>query len=425
MNDPRANEPKDGTEPADDSTAEDSSTEPSTDSSTEPSAEVSAGEATAQAADPGSPAGSAGAGGTGGASSTTDTADAGGATAYPVVVPPSSAGRSFGIVLGFFALLVAFAAVGGVAFTWWQVTEQQEVVAEKTSEAARDLADIRELVLETQARVAAQDERFSELRDEAEARRRDLESLDSEIEQARQRMNTLAREEAPEENSPAVAEVEYLLLLASRELALADNPRVALAALRKADAQLAALDDPTFAATRRAINEEIAAVEAVADVDLEGLALRLDSLSGRIEGLPLHGSLSPEPVAAASDGAEETGWKRFLSRLRTVTADLFRIRRTDTPATPLLAPDESFFLYRNIELDLKSARLAVLARDQENFTAGVEAARAALREYFVVEDEAVQALVDALDDLAMRDVTPEWPSIGRSLELLRQTGAAG
>ncbi|NGX17358.1 uroporphyrinogen-III C-methyltransferase [Wenzhouxiangella sp. XN24] len=404
MNDPRVNEPKDGTEATDDSAAEGSS---SAESSTESPAKSSI-ESSTESSTESSPESSAAP-----------------AAAYPAVVPAASAGRSFGIVLGFFALLVAFAAVGGVAFTWWQVTEQQEVVAEKTSEAARDLADIRALVLETQARVAAQDERFSELRSEAEARRRELESLDSEIDEARERMESFAREDFPEERSPAVAEVEYLLLLAARELALADNPRVALAALRKADAQLAALDDPSFAATRRAINEEIAAVEAVADVDLEGLALRLDSLAGRIEGLPLHGSLSPEPLADASAGTEETGWKRFLARLRAVTADLFRIRRTDTPAAPLLAPDESFFLYRNIELDLKSARLAVLARDQENFNAGVEAARAALREYFVVEDEAVRAMLDALDELGTRDVTPEWPSIGRSLELLRETGAAG
>lgn len=402
MNDPRVNEPQDDNEPQDNAPQDNAPQDNAPQDSNKPAHDNAAGDSSE------SPAGMASA-----------------TNHYPVVVPAASAGRSFGIVLGFFALLVAFAAVGGVAFTWWQVTEQQEVVAEQTSEAFRDLADIRALVVETQARVAAQDERFSELRGEAEARRREFEALDSELDGARRRMESLARENVPQERSPAVAEVEYLLLVAARELVLADNPRVALAALRKADERLAMLDDPTFAATRQAINDEIAAVEAVADVDLEGLALRLDSLAGRIEGLPLRGSLAPEPTAEVPGAPGETGWKRFVAQLRAVTADLFRIRRTDAPAAPLLAPDESFFLYRNIELDLKSARLAVLSRDQENFVAGVEAARAALRDYFVVQDESVRAMMDALDELATRDVTPEWPSIGRSLELLRDTGAAG
>jgi uroporphyrin-3 C-methyltransferase len=327
-------------------------------------------------------------------------------------------------VLGFLALLIAFAAVGGAAFTWWQLTQQREAVSGQQAEASETLAEIRALVATTQDRLALQEERLVELNSEASDRRSRLDSLDAELRQARARLEALAAEDAGPERSPSVAEIEFLLLLAGRELELAGNPRVALAALREADQRVARLDDPGLAPVRAAINDEIAAVEAVADVDLEGIAMRLSSLARRVEGLPLRASLAPEPLDGPAAGeSDASGWDRLLSRLRAVGSGLFRIRRTDTPATPLLAPDESFFLYRNIELDLKSARLAALGRDPQNYLDSLQAARRALSEYFETGDDAVRSMLSAIEALEQEQVAPDWPNISRSLALLRAAEA--
>jgi uroporphyrin-III C-methyltransferase len=345
------------------------------------------------------------------------------APAAPPPRPEATAGRSMGIALGMFALLVAFAAIGGAAFTWWHVSERQDAVAGQQAEALERLADVRELVASTEQRLAVQEERLARLNSDAEERRRKMDGLDAELRQARARLEAFAQEEAGPERSPSLAEIEFLLLLAGRELALADNPRVALAALREADQRVARLDEPGLAEVRAAINDEIAAVEAVAGVDLEGIALRLASLARRVDGLPLRGSLAPDPRSAAGAADDATGWDRLLGRIRAAGANLFRIRRTDAPAAPLLAPDESFFLYRNVELDLKSARLAVLARDPENYLASLGAAHRALRAYFETSDEAVQSLLAAIEALEGREIAPEWPEISRSLALLRAAGA--
>ncbi|MFU8820072.1 MAG: uroporphyrinogen-III C-methyltransferase [Gammaproteobacteria bacterium] len=336
----------------------------------------------------------------------------------------ASAGRSISIVLGFLALLIAFAAVGGAAFTWWKLSQQREAVTGQQAEASETLAEIRALVATTQDRLALQEERLIELNREAAERRSRLDALDAELRQARTRLEALAAEDAGPERSPSIAEIEFLLLLAGRELELAGNPRVALAALREADQRVARLDDPGLARVRAAINDEIAAVEAVADVDREGIAMRLSSLARRVEGLPLRASLAPEPLAGPAAGENDaSGWDRLLSRLRAVGSGLFRIRRTDTPATPLLAPDESFFLYRNIELDLKSARLAALGRDPRNYLDSLQAARRALNEYFETSDDAVRSLLSAIEALEREQVAPAWPNISRSLALLRAAGA--
>jgi uroporphyrin-III C-methyltransferase len=344
--------------------------------------------------------------------------------------PPASApgeataARSFGIVLGFFALLVAFAAGGGALYTWWQLGEQRVAVADERAEAADRYAAMRALVAAAEERLAHQERQLSTLDRDADERRRRIEGLDAELRQARARLEAITREDAGPERSPSLAEIEFLLLLARRELVLADNPRVALAALREADQRVARLDDPGLARVRAAINDEITAIEAVATIDLEGIALRLASLARRIDGLPLRGTLAPDARTEAAVDPDATGWDRLVDRARTVASNLFRIRRTDAPAAPLLAPDESFFLYRNVELDLKSARLAVLSRDPDNYAAGLEAARRALQDYFETGDEAVRSLLEAIEALEGREIAPVWPEIDRSLQLLRAAGTA-
>jgi uroporphyrin-III C-methyltransferase len=341
----------------------------------------------------------------------------------PEAKPRASEGRSMGVVVGFLALLISVAAIGGVAFTWWQMAEQLDATAGQRAEATGELAAMRELVATTQERLAVQEEHVRALNGEAEARRRELAGMDVELNQARARLDALVTEERSPAHSPTIAELEFLLLLAGRELALADNPRVALAALREADQRVARMEDPGLAGVRAAISDEIAAVEAVADTDLEGIALRLASLARRVEGLPLRASLAPDPPGPAQPPAEATGWDRLRERMRAVGSNMFRIRRTDTPAAPLLSPDESFFLYRNVELDLKSARLAALSRDPVNYSASLESARRALESYFEAGDDAVQSLIEAIQALEQHDIAPQWPDISRSLGMLRAAEA--
>lgn len=324
-----------------------------------------------------------------------------------------------GGALALLALLLALAAAGGTGYLYWlqqQGRAAQETAAAREEAASRELGQLRTQLETTQGRIRDVEATQAE-------RRQALAAFEDELRQVRNRLEAAAREEASAERAPSLAEIEFLLLLADRELRLAGNPRVALAALREADDRIARLEDPALAAVRAAVNDEIAAVEAVASTDVEGIALRLDSLAERIEGLPLRGALAPEPATAAGDGSEAaSGWDRFVSRVRSAASGLFRVRRSDAPAAPLLAPDESFFLYRNVELDLKSARLAVLAGDAANYAAGLGAASAALQEYFQHDDPAVAAVIDAVEELQQRDITPRWPAISRSVGLLRELG---
>jgi uroporphyrin-3 C-methyltransferase len=306
------------------------------------------------------------------------------ATQPEVTERPPRSGRG-GPVLAFFALIVALAAAAGAGFNWW--------AAQRDTAAREDLAanlsdDFRGASQAAQERIAQLEERLSAT--------------------------------AAPERQPAVADVEHLIIIANRELALAGNHRVALAALREADRRLTSLDDPSLLPVRQSISDDVAAVEELAASDAEGIALRLGSLAGRVQALPLKASLAPEPTreAGAAD-TEGSGWQRFKRRLVDLASGLFRVRRTDQPAAPLLSPEESFFLHRNVELDLKAARLAAMSGDQANYDAGLGSAKEAVASYFVGEDPAVQSFVAALDDLMAREVVRRWPDLTGTLEQLR------
>ena len=83
-------------------------------------------------------------------------------------------------------------------------------------------------------------------------------------------------------------EMEQLLRIANYQLNLAHDPDTALAALQEADAVLARLADPGLQPLRRQLSDDILALRSVERVDIEGIALRLDSLARRVDQLPLN-----------------------------------------------------------------------------------------------------------------------------------------
>ena len=90
-----------------------------------------------------------------------------------------------------------------------------------------------------------------------------------------------------------LAEAEYYLQIANAQLQLANNPRLASLALGMADERVTQLSDPGLTAVRRAISDELAALEVMEKPDLEGATLTLASLARVVESLPL-ASATPE-----------------------------------------------------------------------------------------------------------------------------------
>ena len=94
-----------------------------------------------------------------------------------------------------------------------------------------------------------------------------------------------------------LAEVKYLLLIASQRLALARDAATAQAILQSADARLVEIADPALIPVRERLIADINRLKAARSTDYAGLALMLADLSSRADELPLN------PGGAAATGA--------------------------------------------------------------------------------------------------------------------------
>ncbi|MDH4013079.1 MAG: uroporphyrinogen-III C-methyltransferase, partial [Chromatiales bacterium] len=229
----------------------------------------------------------------------------------------------------------------------------------------------------------------------------------------------------------ALEEIESYLRVANRQLQLAGNFAAAETALGLADERLAQLDDPAFLGVRSEIADEIAALQRVEQPDLTGIALALSALSEQASGLALKGHERVAPATAPDQtnaaAGSQSGWDRFVASVQAALKGLVAVRRTDSAVEPLLPPDEVYFLYRNLELKLEVARLALLQRNQEVYRTSLRGVRSWLNTYFDTQDGSVANALNQIADLEGKQIAPTLPDISGSLQQLQQVepGADG
>jgi uncharacterized protein HemX len=316
--------------------------------------------------------------------------------------------------LAILALFLALLATAGSAYLYRN--QQQALVgvdrsrADLDATASRLEAGNRQLaaglerlergVADMQAGQAASSERLSRQR----ARIDGLEEELARLARSRETVGSQLRRE----------QVQHLLRIANYQLNLGRDPVTALAALREADGVLAKLADPGLQPLRRQLSDDILALRSVERVDVEGVALRLESLARRVDQLPLNAAAA-ELTGSAPDAAAEGGWARFRQKVSEFLSSIFTVRRTESSTGPLLSREESFFLRRNLELELQAARIALLAGDTEVFSSSLAAARRWTEEYFDRESAAVETFIGGLSELSEVTLQTRLPDISGSL----------
>lgn len=327
------------------------------------------------------------------------------------------AGRG-ALMLSLFCLLISLALVAAAGWAWFWLNEERErIEALETvqSEQATRLGEMDERT-----------DRIDPLADQLAAMDRSV----SEVAETNARL--MARADRLDERTEAlrafvdagrsawrVAEVEYLLRLASSELQIAHRPETAMAALEAADARLAALADPTLVPVRESLATDMERLRAVERPDIAGIALTLSSLIDRVDALPIGRERLEQPAAEEEELAGTGFWQRLKDRGAGILREMVTIRHEDMPIRPLLAPEQEYFLRRNLALKLETARLALLRGQPETWRASLDEARRWLSTWYDTEDSAVSAMDESLARLMDEAIRSERPNISSALERLR------
>jgi len=216
-----------------------------------------------------------------------------------------------------------------------------------------------------------------------------------------------------------LAEAEYYLQIANAQLQLANNPHLASLALGMADERITQLSDPGLTDVRRAISDELAALEVMTKPDIEGATLTLASLARVVESLPL-ASNETEDDTAVEDNTDQSGVDRAWDSVKDAVSGLVKVTPPDQVNLALVSPDAEHFLRNNLALQLQSARLALLRGEQAIFVQTLDDTSALLNSYFDTGSAQVTSAQLTISEIRGSVFVIDAPDISESLRLLRK-----
>ena len=228
------------------------------------------------------------------------------------------------------------------------------------------------------------------------------------------------------DNRWMVAEAEYLIQVAMARLNLAYDAKTAATALKQADERLLATGETRWEKVHEQLARDIDTLKEVTLPPIAPLSRQLDELIAKIPTLKLASVHQEASTKQASNGEKpvaEPSWDNLLDSFMEGAKNTVRIRRTDQPVQPLIAPQQTLLLYQNLELMLGSARLALLQREDALFKESLQRADQWLEGQFDNEDAVTQSMRETLGRMSGLTLLPPLPDISRSLEYLNTENA--
>jgi len=328
--------------------------------------------------------------------------------------------------LALFLALIAAAGTGYLVVHDWRARSGEVRAAstladlsDRMASSGQALSGIDQQLTDLAATDARTSAELEALRTTLENRLRQLDTLPARLTSLEKSVASLQGISTDARNTLLLAEAEYYMQLANAQLQLAGNPKIAALALGMADDRIVQLADPALTEVRRALADELAALEVMEKPDIEGATLTLSSLAGVVASLPLR-KAGGDNETAASDGEELSGFSRAWASVRRAAGRLVQVTPPDETALPLLTPDAEYFLRTNLTLQLQVARLALLRGEQAVFEQSLDDAESWLNTYFDTSSAQVRGARATLAEIRGSMVVVAPPDISESLRLLRQ-----
>ena len=326
--------------------------------------------------------------------------------------------------LAVLALLLVLIALGAVGYGYTLLQKLQIQQAEQLAAVKEQLGSTNDGNRETQQQNGQIIGELKQLREGSSAQQRNVDELQNRLAKAMQQVSKLGTDTRKDW---LLAEVEYLLRLANQRVLMERTAAGALSLLQSADQILKETDDVSIYPVRKALAKDIVALEAVPALDVDGIYLKLAALNSQVDNLRLlpitdkHEipamlkEITPDSVSESWNDGLANSWANAMDKL----GNLIVIRHSDEPVTPLLSPEQHYFLTQNLHLMLEQTQLALLQGKQQAFDAGLKKSSNWIATYFDKSDATSTALVNSLNELQGTAIAPELPDISGSLRALK------
>lgn len=340
----------------------------------------------------------------------------------PVANPSPKKSSAGSILLALLALLIAIAAAGGGYYLWIQQqqmdTSLQSVLRQAADKLDQSRRGVDQLQVELHQAALAHDKQQQTLQIEIKQLQKQLSSQQVRL----QLLSTTDRSEWQ------LAELEYLLRLANQRILVGGEIRGAEALLRSADKIIRELDDMALYPVRKSIASDLAAVQAVTKLDIQGIYVQLLALAEQVDKLPLFNPPKNEPSVVANKTlapapANDASWleqtRYQLSVATSKLIEMLGIRPRDYAVEPLLPPETHFYLRQNIQLKFEQAKSALMAGQQEVYQQSLADVQSWLAKYYQLSGHSSQVVLKSLEELQKVEVIQALPDISSSLITLK------
>jgi uroporphyrin-3 C-methyltransferase len=351
--------------------------------------------------------------------------------------------RGGGTALALLALLLALAAAAGTGWLWWQEKVSGDSAGERlqagitgleadytrlasrldqvsaaldslaTAPAVDPLAELDQRLSADRAQVRALQESVGEQLALTRARQQAVDALHARLLAAEAMLAEASGRELDARGELDLAEVDYLLRLASERLRLFSDIAAADRALSLADSHLEALDNPAYLGVRQAIANARGDLAQAGTPDMLAISGQLDALQKAVPSLPFPSS--EMPAAASTPPADEGWWEK----LKATFASLVTVRRSTEEENRRIGLLDQDFVRQRVWLQLEAAHLALMRREQQAFGSALQRVQETTAEWFDAASPAVQSFQSSVAALEATDITVDWPDISEPWAQLR------
>lgn len=349
------------------------------------------------------------------------------APAAPKAAPHPRRSTSAVAWLALFLALLTFAAVGYTIVEERRTRAVEEASSDSLERLASRIDESRQTLSsldDSLDSLVSSDEdlesRIGAVQRELEQRADVLDSLPGRLSNLENAVAAMQGASAGARDTWLLAEAEYYMQIANAQLQLGNNPRLAMLALGMADERVVQMANPALTDVRRALAEELAALEAMEKPDLEGATLTLASLARVVDSLPLRAAGGRAAGRGDAPGDEQGAAARAWASVKDAMSGLVKVTPPDEETRALLTPDAAHLVRSNLALQLQAARLALLRGEQAIFEQSLDDADALLAQYFDTGSAQVASARQTVAEIRDSMVAVKAPDISESLRLIRQ-----
>jgi uroporphyrin-3 C-methyltransferase len=354
-----------------------------------------------------------------------DQVDPGGRPRSARAANTASAQKSGGGVLSGIALLIALLALGAASYSAYTLWLQQQNEAGQTQAQSALASEVASLTRQLNALEGQQGQGSAAIKAEVQSLLAEQQNAVAQIES---RVSSSVAELRSQIGTTAedwlLAEAEYMLRLANQRVAMEDDVKGAIALFEAADEIIRDAEGVVAFDLREAIAADIAALNAVSAADVEGIFVQLGAVAGQVPLLQQKQLTFERDAPTAPVSEENLSLTQrligLLTRFGAHVASLVDYRASGDVVTPILPPEEEYYLRQNLLLKIQLAQLGLLRGNQTIYQQSLNDAATAVNRHFDTEAALTQSVAATLVRLSGMNIARDLPDVSTSLREIRQ-----